>query len=85
MTNMHYALCKSLLYGKNYPRGPVNSHWQLPGKTLAPHTNLLAHRTRSHRTMPTVLSVVLSLFGLFLLQLLLDLRRVARNVGLVCL
>ena len=35
--------------------------------------------------MPTVLPVVLSLFALFLIQLLLGLRRVARNVGSVCL
>jgi hypothetical protein len=35
--------------------------------------------------MPTVLSVVLSLFGLFIVQLLLDLRKVSRDVGLVCL
>jgi hypothetical protein len=35
--------------------------------------------------MPTVLSIVLSLFGLFLLQRLLDLRRVVRDVGFVCL
>jgi len=31
--------------------------------------------------MPTVLSIVLSLVGLFLIHLLLGLRRVARNVG----
>ena len=35
--------------------------------------------------MPTVLSIVLSLFGLFLLQRLLDVRRVVRDVGSVCL
>ena len=35
--------------------------------------------------MPTVLPVALSLFGLFIAQLLLALRRVARNVGSVCL
>ena len=35
--------------------------------------------------MPTVLPVALSLFGLFLVQLLLGIRRVARNVGSVCL
>jgi hypothetical protein len=34
--------------------------------------------------MTTILAVALSLFGLFLLQLLLDFRRVARDVGLVC-
>jgi hypothetical protein len=33
--------------------------------------------------MPTVLSIVLSLFGLFLLHLLLGVRRVARDVGSV--
>lgn len=41
--------------------------------------------TCSHPAMPTVLSIVLSLFGLFLLQRLLDLRRVVRDVGFVCL
>ena len=35
--------------------------------------------------MPTVLSVVLSLFGLYIVQLLLDLQKVARDVGWVCL
>ena len=33
--------------------------------------------------MTTILTVVLSLFGLFLVQLLLDTRRVIRDVGLV--
>jgi hypothetical protein len=35
--------------------------------------------------MPTILSVVLSLFGLFFVRTLLGLRKVARDVGLVCL
>ena len=35
--------------------------------------------------MPTVLLLVLSLFGLFLIRLLLGLRKVARDVGLACL
>jgi hypothetical protein len=35
--------------------------------------------------MPTVLSIVLSLVGLFLIHLLLGLRRAARNVGSVWL
>jgi hypothetical protein len=50
-----------------------------------PLSTLYRPRTRSHPAMPTVLSIVLSLLGLFLLQLLLDLRRVARDVGFVCL
>ncbi|KAF8493430.1 hypothetical protein F5888DRAFT_822672 [Russula emetica] len=37
--------------------------------------------TRSHLSMLTPLSVVLSLFALFLVQILLGLRSVARNVG----
>jgi hypothetical protein len=41
-------------------------------------------RTRSYPSMPAVLSVVLSLLALFLVQLLLGLRRVTRNVGSVC-
>ena len=35
--------------------------------------------------MSTVLIIVFPVVGLFLLQLLLDIRRVARDVGLVCL
>ena len=50
-----------------------------------PLSTLYLRRTRSHPAMPTVLSIVLSLFGLFLLQLILDLRRVARDVGFVYL
>ena len=34
--------------------------------------------------MTTILTVALSLLGFFLLQLFLDTRRVARDVGLVC-
>ena len=35
--------------------------------------------------MPTALFLALSLFGLFLIRLLLGLRKVARDVGFVCL
>ena len=35
--------------------------------------------------MPTFLSIILSLFGIFLIHLLLGIRRVARNVGSVTL
>jgi hypothetical protein len=35
--------------------------------------------------MPTVLSIVLALFGIFLIRLLLGLRRAGRDVGLVTL
>lgn len=41
--------------------------------------------TRSRLPMPIVLPVVISLFALLLVQLLLGLRRVTRNVGSVCL
>jgi hypothetical protein len=34
--------------------------------------------------MTTILAIALSLFGLFFLQLILETRRVARDVGLVC-
>jgi cytochrome P450 len=43
---------------------------------LSTHTVLY-----SHLAMPTVQSILLSVFGIFLLQLLPRLRRVARNVG----
>ena len=41
--------------------------------------------TQSHPVMPTFLSIVLYLFGLFLIHLLLGVRRVARNAGSVWL
>jgi hypothetical protein len=59
-------------------KGTVVHWWEHPLSTL------YLPGTRSHPAMPTVLSIVLSLFGLFLLQLLLDLRRVAHDVGFVC-
>jgi len=50
------------------------------------HTLPSSHAfTLTSTAMPLVLSIVLSLFGVFLLQLLLDLRRVARDVGFVFL
>ena len=55
-----------------------------PTTTPGPPINaltLIAHL--STLTMPTLLSIVLSLFGLFLIHLLLGIRRVARNVGSV--
>jgi len=52
---------------------------------ILPFFTRYLHRTHSHPAMFTVLSIVLSLFCLFLLQLLLDLRRVARDVGFVSL
>ncbi|KAF8493438.1 hypothetical protein F5888DRAFT_823490 [Russula emetica] len=58
--------------------------WPL-NKSLTPLfislSTLFLLRTRSHLSMSTVLPVVLSLFALFLVQFLLELRRVTRNVG----
>jgi hypothetical protein len=68
------------LFLSNIKRCP---RWWVLRNTLFPHFTFLARA--HHPAMPTVLSIVLSLFGLFLLQLLLDIRRVARDVGFVCL
>ncbi len=69
-------------------------HWQvkaeLPGsdiyRPIIPLSTLIlcACRTRSHPAMPIVLSIAFFLFCL-LLKLFLDIRRVGRDVGLVCL
>jgi hypothetical protein len=52
---------------------------QLPGNRYRSTPSL--HHPHSYPAMPTALSIVLSLFGLFIAQLLLDLRKVARDVG----
>jgi hypothetical protein len=49
------------------------------------HVSHVSHAPSSLPAMLTVLSIVLSLFCLFLLRPLLNLRRVARDVGFVCL
>ena len=45
---------------------------------------LPALTTPSHLAMPTVLSILLPLFGIFSIRLLLALRKVAHDVGSVC-
>ncbi len=59
----------------------IISHWLGNRRCINP---LLPHRD-SHPplAMPTVLSVVLSFVGLYLVHLLLGLRRASRNVGSV--
>lgn len=42
---------------------------------------LCSLHAHSQMAMPTALSIVLLLFGLFLIRLLLGLRRVTRDVG----
>jgi len=64
-SDMFYSRTRSGVY--HQLMGPVPSF-------SSPHPH-------SHPAMPTFLSIVLPLFGLFLIHLLLGIRRVARNVG----
>ena len=58
------------------------SYHQVVG-SLIDTVSRFAPPSTSRLAMPTFLSIALSLFGLFLVRLLLGIRRVARNVGSV--
>ena len=66
---------------RSYERLTVDDKNQIPWE---PQRLLRLHRSHSQLIrMPTALFIVLSLFCLFLVRSLLDLKRITRNVGSV--